>query len=257
MTSVFSLLAQSASAIAGAGEAANNAAAGAAQQAAAAAPADSGNVVVQYLNDGGWGMYVILAASIVGLVVFLERAFDLMIQRKLNARAFMQQVLAHVEAKRFREALTMCDVRSKHPLVRVIRAGLLRANLREKDIERAMEDEMLNALPQLQKRVQFVALLANTATLLGLLGTIFGLISAFASVAAASAAERQEALAGGISQAMYTTAFGIAVAVPLLFFHHIINQRSETMIMEIEGGATSLMVALAGIMPGVKPDAGA
>ena len=105
---------------------------------------------------------------------------------------------------------------------------------------------MLGALPRLQKRVALMALLANISTLLGLLGTIFGLISAFTSVSQASAAERQEALAAGISQAMYTTAFGISVAIPLLFFHHILSKRSEKILIEVEGGATSLMVAMSG-----------
>ena len=110
-----------------------------------------------------------------------------------------------------------------------------------------MENEMLSAIPQLNKRVAILAVLANISTLLGLLGTIFGLIAAFSSVAAASAAERQEALAGGISQAMYTTAFGISVAVPLLIFHHLISKRVESVMMEMEGGATSILVALAGV----------
>lgn len=110
-----------------------------------------------------------------------------------------------------------------------------------------MEDKMLEALPDMRKRVAVMAVLANTATLLGLLGTIFGLIAAFSGVAAASAAERQEALAAGISQAMYTTAFGITVAVPLLFFHHLLSKRLETILLETEGGATSVLVALTGL----------
>jgi biopolymer transport protein ExbB/TolQ len=80
------------------------------------------------------------------------------------------------------------------------------------------------------------------------LGTIFGLIAAFSSVAAASAAARQEALAAGISQAMYTTAFGISVAVPLLFFHHVLSKRMEKILIETEGGASALLVALTGVV---------
>ncbi len=105
---------------------------------------------------------------------------------------------------------------------------------------------MLEALPVLNKRINLLSFLANSCTLLGLLGTIFGLIAAFSSVSAASAAERQTALADGISQAMYTTAFGIVVAVPLLFFHHLLTQRQEDIINEMESGATSLLVSLTG-----------
>lgn len=204
------------------------------------------SVITDYLNDGGTVMYVILSLSILGTALFLERAYDLYLGRRLASKAFMDKVLDLVETRRYSAALEACNVRTAHPLVRVVKAGILRSNRREKEIERAMEKEMLAALPGLQKRVALMALLANTATLTGLLGTIFGLIAAFNSVAAASAAERQTALAAGISQAMYTTAFGISVAVPLLFFHHFLSKRMESIILEVEGGAAALMLALSG-----------
>lgn len=209
-------------------------------------------VIGEYLDKGGWMMYVILSVSIIGVMIFLERVFALYLSRRLHAKAFIQKIIDHVEHRRFREALDMCEISSKHPLAKVMKAGLLRANRRDKDIERAMENEMLATLPDLQKRVAFLALLANIATLLGLLGTIFGLIAAFTSVAAASAAARQEALASGISQAMYTTAFGISVAVPLLFFHHIVSKRMERIMVEVEGGASALLVALTGVVRELK-----
>jgi biopolymer transport protein ExbB len=204
------------------------------------------NFILQYLSDGGWMMYVILLFSLFGTLLFLERAFNLYLVRGLNSKSFMAKVIDHVNHRRIREALDLCEVRSKHPLVSVMKAGLVRTNRREKEIERAMEDQMLASLDGVTKRVELMSLLANIATLLGLLGTIFGLISAFSSVAAASAAERQAALAAGISQAMYTTAFGISVAVPLLIFHHILSKRSEKILIDTEGGATSLLVALGG-----------
>ena len=213
---------------------------------AASAQESTSGVIFEYFDDGGPVMWVILALSIVGLVFFLERCFDLYVMRRLASGAFIDKVLAAVEARRYRKALDLCNVRSRHPLVKVFRAGIVRADRREKEIERAMEREMLGALPKLQKRLGFISLLANSATLVGLLGTIFGLITAFNSISVASAAQRQEALAAGISQAMYTTAFGIAVAVPLLFFHHFLAKRMENIVMEVENGATSLLVALGG-----------
>ena len=214
-----------------------------AQEAEAAA---SEGMLGDWFGDGGPVMWVILIASIFGTVIFLERAFDLYLTRRLDADAFSTHILDLVQKRQYSAALKACDVKSRHPITNVMRAGWMRANRREKEIERAMEKEMLDALPNLQKRVSFLALLANTATLVGLLGTIFGLITAFNSVAAASAAERQEALAAGISQAMYTTAFGISVAVPLLFFHHFISKRQENILLEVEGGASGLLVALSG-----------
>jgi len=217
------------------------------------------STILEYLSRGGWMMYVILIVSIVGTTIFAERAFNLFLLRKLDIRRFMATVVGHVEARRFRQAVDACSVNTRHPVVDVVRAGILRANRREKEIERAMEKEMVGALPHIQKRVALLGLLANTATLLGLLGTIFGLIAAFASVAAASAAERQTALADGISQAMYTTAFGIVVAVPLLFMHHFLTERSERIVLEVEDGGSQLMVALTGTvreMSAPSPDRG-
>jgi len=199
-----------------------------------------------FFSDGGPMMIVILLVSLIGLALFLERAYGLYLQQKLDAQAFLDKVLHHVERREFRRALDSCNLATRHPLTNVVRAGVLRANRREKEIERAMEKEMLAALPGLQKRIGLMSLLANSATLLGLLGTIFGLIQAFNAVGAATAAERQSALADGISVAMYTTAFGITVAVPLLFFHHFLSRRADAITMEIEEGASAMMVALAG-----------
>jgi biopolymer transport protein ExbB/TolQ len=238
-------------------EGAKKGAEGADKAAAAAEAAPEGaGVITQYLNDGGFMMWVILGVSIVGTMIFLERVYNLFLLRSLRSHSFMATVLGHIEGRRFRQALDTCEISSKHPLVTVVRSGLMRANRREKDIERAMEKEMLAAMPHLQVRIGFLALLANTATLLGLLGTIFGLIQAFTSVAAASAAERQDALASGISQAMYTTAFGVAVAVPLLFFHHVLSTRAEKIVMEIEGGASALLVALTGVVREIQKPGG-
>lgn len=215
-----------------------------------AATTEEGGVITAYLDAGGFMMYVILGLSMIGVMLFFERAFDLFLRRRLNSREFTKRAVGLIEQARFREALDACQVASSHPLVTVSRAALLRANRRDKEIERAMETEMLLEMPDVQKRVALMAVLANIATLLGLLGTIFGLIVAFTSVAAASAAERQEALAAGISQAMYTTAFGISVAVPLLFFHYILSTRADKLLLEVEAGASAIFVAILGAARG-------
>jgi len=217
-----------------------------ASSAAADGGGGGGGMFGEIMSDGGPVMWVIFGLSIAGTTLFLERAFDLYILRRLSSASFIDTVMRHLEARQFKNALEACNLSTRHPLVAVVRAGVLRANKREKEIERAMEKEMLEAIPALNKRIGMMALLANSATLVGLLGTIFGLITAFNSVAAASAAERQSALAAGISQAMYTTAFGISVALPLLFFHHFASQRMERILMEVESGASSLLVALSG-----------
>lgn len=200
--------------------------------------------VLKIMHDGGFMMWIIFGISALGLLFFFERIFDLFIARGLSTRRFMKTVLDAVQARQYSRAVAACDARTKHPLVAVVKAGVLRADRREKEIERAMETEMLEALPGLQTRIGIIALLANMATLVGLLGTIMGLMEAFSAVAAASATERQEALASGIATAMYTTAFGILVAVLLLLCHHIASKRSEAIILATEGGASATLVAL-------------
>lgn len=214
---------------------------------------ESGGVFAEWYEAGGQMMLVLLAASILGAVIFLERAFRLYVLMRLDAKSFVDRLVTLVTHRKLREALDVCEISSKHPLVSVAKEGLVRANRREKEIERAMEKEMLSHLPDLRKRVRFLSVLANLATLLGLLGTIFGLILAFQGVSAASAAERQEVLSAGISQAMYTTAAGIGIAAPLLLLHHFISKRVDNIIMEVEAGASSLLVAIAGA---VREDGG-
>jgi len=206
----------------------------------------SWELIKQFFEQGGLMMWIILGVSILGTIIFIERVIDLYLMRRLASRAFIRTVMEHVENRRYRQALDACQVKTRHPLVKVVRSGLLRANRREKEIERAMEKEMLDELPELQKRTHILALLANSATLLGLLGTIIGLIDAFNAVQGADAASKQEELSGGISVAMYTTMFGIGVAVPILFFHHFTARRSERILMEVESGATALLVSLTG-----------
>ncbi len=201
-------------------------------------------VLFEILNAGGWMMWVILLMSVFTLGLSFERSVMLYGLTWLNTETLLRTVVKHVEAQDYAAALKACSVRTAHPLPRVLRAGLERANRRDKEIEKAMEGEMLKALPKLERGLGLLAFFGNAATLLGLLGTIFGLIQAFSGVSAASAAARQEVLAAGISVAMYTTAFGIMAALPVLFFHTILSGRSERILTEMEEGATTLTAAL-------------
>jgi biopolymer transport protein ExbB len=212
--------------------------------------------VLEVLNSGGWMMYVILGISIIAFAITIDRIISLFIRSKLNVPNFMGKVIRSVESHDYSSAIETCNIRTKHPLPKIVKAGLSKSNRREKEIERAMEEEMLRALPGIQRGIGFLGLLGNTATLLGLLGTIFGLIMAFEGVSAASAAARQKVLAEGISVAMYTTAFGLIVAVPILFAHQIISGRVERLLIQLEEGATALLVALAGRLKGVSETRG-
>lgn len=201
-------------------------------------------VIVELMEKGGWMMWVILSISVIALAISLDRFVNLYLRASLNVAAFLAQITALIEERDYGKAIESCNIRTKHPLPKVIKAGLSKSNRREKEIERAMEEEMLRAIPLVQRGVGFLGLLGNSATLLGLLGTIFGLIKAFSGVSAASASARQQVLAEGISIAMYTTAFGLIAAVPMLFAHQLISGRIEKVLIQVEEGATALLVAL-------------
>jgi len=200
--------------------------------------------MIEVMNQGGPMMWVILGLSVVATMISMERVAVLYVLSFLNVSKLVDRVIALVEAREYGQALEACNLRTGHPLPRVLRAGLAKANRRDREIEKAMEAEMLRALPGLQRGIDFLGLLGNVATLLGLLGTIFGLIQAFSAVSAASAADRQTALASGISIAMYTTAFGIIAAVPILFAHTVLSARMDKLLIQLEEGATALMGVL-------------
>jgi len=209
-------------------------------------------VLFELLQRGGWMMYVLLGISVVASAIVLDRVYVLVLKARVNIPAFMGQIQRLVEARQYREALAQCDLETQHPIPSVIKAGLARADRREKEIERAMEEEMLRAIPRVQRGLGLLGLLGNVATLLGLLGTIFGLIKAFSGVSAASAAARQQVLAEGISIAMYTTAFGLIVAVPILFAHQLLSTKVENLLLQIEECALALLRSLAGRLREVR-----
>ncbi|MBW1881443.1 MAG: MotA/TolQ/ExbB proton channel family protein [Deltaproteobacteria bacterium] len=198
----------------------------------------------EVMNSGGWMMWVILIVSVIATAITLERAVALYLGCRLDTRRFLGRIIKLVEERDYAGAIEACNLRTRHPLPAVLLAGLSKANRRDKEIEKAMEAEMLGHLPRVRRGLGFLGLLGNVATLLGLLGTIFGLIRAFSGVSAASAAARQQVLAEGISIAMYTTAFGILVAVPILFAHNLLSGRMENILIRVEEGAVGLVAAL-------------
>ena len=185
-------------------------------------------------QSGGGFMYVILTVSIIGLALFCERASFLYFKLQLNMDKLFQKIHLHLEKANYRGALDECTKIENHPLGRILKAGLLKADKRDKEIELTIEENIMKEIPLVKARINYLTLLANISTLLGLLGTIVGLISAFQGVSEASAAMKQEILASGISVAMFTTAFGLIVAIPCLAGFYILNNRSDYLIDQFE-----------------------
>jgi biopolymer transport protein ExbB len=200
--------------------------------------------VFSVFSNGGPFMFVILAVSIVALAVFLERAAFLYFRMNMNMDKALKKVLVPLEKQNFRGAIEECSKIQSHPLGDILKAGLLKADRKDQEIERAMEEKMIGEIPKVKARINLLTLFANIATLLGLLGTILGLITAFQSVGSADEVLKQEVLARGISMAMLTTAGGLIVAIPCLGGYYLLNNRGEYLIDKIEEKALGLANAL-------------
>ena len=189
---------------------------------------------VTMFKEGGPFMYAILAVGIFAMAIAFERLFYIIFRANINAPAFMAQIQKLIMANNIDRAIKLCNAEPHAALPKVVKAGLTRANRTEKEIEAAVDEATLEVGPLIGKRTGYLAMLANIATLTGLLGTIMGLVIAFQAVAKASAETKQAMLANGISVAMFTTAGGLMVAIPTLIMHSIIVTRSNKILDDVD-----------------------
>jgi biopolymer transport protein ExbB/TolQ len=192
-----------------------------------------GDFATFYANGGAF-MHAIALCAILGLAVMVERFIFLFFRFNINGQQFFNQIQKLVMANNIDRAIKLCNAADKAALARVVKAGLTRANKSEADISAAIEESMLEVGPAINKRIAMIAAIANIATLLGLLGTIFGMLAAFEAVADAPADQRSTALARGIGIAMNTTGFGLMVAIPLLASHLFISSLAKKISDEVE-----------------------
>lgn len=190
--------------------------------------------IAEAFRTGGIWMYIILASSIVTIGVVIERFIFLFFKYSVNAAPFMAQIQKLVMANNIDRAIKLCNAEPSAALPRVIKAGLTRANKGEAEIQGAIEEASLEVVPLVQKRLNSLPALANISTLLGLLGTIVGLIEAFEALEKATPETRQKLLAKGIALAMNTTAFGLIIAIPTLAVHVILGGMVKKIIDEID-----------------------
>ena len=190
--------------------------------------------IVGFFATGGPFMYPILIVFAVGTAIAVERYITLSMVTAKNQAAWNRLQPALVEGD-FDSAREMTTSDSS-TVAQLLGMGLARqgAVRRREDIEIAMEESMMEIIPQLEKRTPYVALASSIATLLGLLGTIMGLIQAFTAVANANPAEKADLLSASISVAMNTTAFGLMVAIPLLVTHTVLTAKTGQIVDSLE-----------------------
>jgi biopolymer transport protein ExbB len=205
---------------------------------------DSMYAIVEFFVSGGIFMYPILVVGAVGVAIAIERLIMLKLVTSKN-RVMWDKLQPLVAERQFEQAREL-TAKDNSTISQLLNVGLERqgAVRRRDDIEIAMEECMMEILPQLEKRTAYVGLAANIATLLGLLGTIMGLIQAFTAVANANPAEKADLLSASISVAMNTTAFGLLVAIPLLVLHAVLAQKTGQIVAALEMASVKLLNAV-------------
>lgn len=186
-----------------------------------------------YISGGGW-MHPIAAMSVLGMAIVVERFYALFFKYNINADQFMAQIQKLVMANNIDRAIKLCNAAPQAALPKVIKAGLTRANKGEIEIANAIEEASLEVVPAITKRTSMLQSTANVATLLGLLGTVIGLIQAFAAVANAPPDQKSQMLTAAIAVAMNTTAFGLIVAIPLMFISVFLMNTTKKILDEID-----------------------
>ncbi len=200
--------------------------------------------IVRFFQKGGLFMFPILFVLLIGLVIAIERWIHLKRVREENKKTW-DKICPALDKGEFDKAREIAS-KDTSSMAQMLSMGLARqgAVRRREDIEIAMEESMMEIVPQLEKRTPYLALFSNIATLFGLLGTIMGLIMAFAAVATASPAEKAALLAASISEAMNCTAFGLMSAIPLLLLHAKLQTNTGQIINGLEMAAVKSLNAI-------------
>jgi len=181
-------------------------------------------------------MFVNLGVSIAAVTVLVLRIYSLWFKYRMSSQAFADNIVAHVDQGNYANAIQTCGQHASHPLASITKDVLMKADRSDKEIERAYEGSATRELPKFKRFTSFLPQAGNLATLIGLLGTIHGLIEAFGGAQAEDAAQRQAVLAKGITVAFYNTFFGLSIAVFCAIAFLIVNGRQSLLLEGIENG---------------------
>jgi biopolymer transport protein ExbB len=200
--------------------------------------------IIRFFQEGGWFMYPIVLVLALGIAIAMERYISLTRAKRANKNTW-NDVAPKLSAGDYDEALDMIE--GNHTAIgKIIGNGLSRLNASHSrpEVEAALEESVMETMPQFEKRTHYLATLANVATLLGLLGTIMGLIQAFTAVANVNPAEKADLLSASISVAMNTTAFGLMAAIPLLLIHAVLQTKTTELVDSLEMASVKFLNTL-------------
>ena len=195
--------------------------------------------LAHHFEEGGWGMYPILVWQIIAIGIIIERAIYLY-RSSINKDVFLATMQKCILAGDVARAIKLCSA-ANAPLARIVKAGLMKVNRPDAEVQAAMDEAALRELPKVESRTPYLALLANLAMLSGLLGTVTGLIVAFGAVANADASSKATMLAKGISEAMNCTAFGLFAAILALLGFAVLNGKTQSLLDDINAATVQVM----------------
>lgn len=199
---------------------------------------------MEYFTEGGPLMYLILLCSVVGLTVFLERVFHLH-RARIDTDKFMSEIRALLGGDKIKEAIALCD-KTPGPVAHILQTGLSKHAAPRSEIREAIEDAGVHEVPRLEKNLVVLATIAHIAPLLGLLGTVLGMIRAFMTIEEMQGLVNPSDLAGGIWEALLTTAFGLVVAILAYVAYNFLVSRVGGVVLAMETSATEVINLLSG-----------
>ena len=200
--------------------------------------------IAEFIEKGGTMMYLNIGVSVIVIALVIDRFIFFLGKSSVNARAFLEQIRKLVLANNVDRAVKLCSATSA-PVAQVAKAGLQRMHKGEIAIAQAIEETLVDVTPLLKKRVQILWSLANIAVLIGLLGTVLGLITAFDAVSAAKPEEKTAMLSQGIAHALNNTAMGLGIAVSCIIAHAILSAFSKKQVSDLEAFSLKLENLLA------------
>ena len=192
-------------------------------------------------QKGGPFMYAIGAVGVLVVAISVDRLIKLFFVYSVDSAPFMNQIMKLILSNNVDRAIKICHVKSKAALPQVIRAGLVKMGKPIEDIQGSMDEATLKVGPSVQSGLNFIATFANLSTLLGLLGTITGLILSFGSLSMADPSQKQALLASGIAEAMHCTAFGLIVAVTAIVMHSYLSNKANKIMDDIDRYSVSII----------------
>lgn len=193
------------------------------------------------IDRGGYTAYLIFLAGGILAVIGTERLYTLFFRMSFNVKGSITTIRSLILDRKYTDALQVCNMSPTAPELNTIQAGLTAVESGREAMKSALGGAVLDVTHRCEKRVGYLSLIANVATLLGLLGTISGLIKTFASIANADPAEKAKMLGLGISEAMYCTAAGLVVGISAMVIHAVCNSKSEQIVADVQDAGLKLI----------------